>query len=233
MKNNALIVLEAPWDLREKDQNVVSVLPFFQGLEKLNGDFDLYHSQFYEAKSFEMALNQLTKLDYKRYYIYVACHGSGKRLKNVNLTTVLSLITSKAKQKNIVGVVIGACLVGRNIADFKAYTESSSIVWKFGYKCAVNWLDGTLLDLKVFDSLLKSGKNDFKDANKIIKRFKEAISLYDANQSIGTDVTKTDENGDEYALDMAIKNSLTLVIQPNGQGHKAKDYSSELFDIDD
>lgn len=46
MKKNALIILEAPWDLRENDQNVVSVLPFFQGLERLNGNFDLYHSQF-------------------------------------------------------------------------------------------------------------------------------------------------------------------------------------------
>ncbi|MCF4010556.1 hypothetical protein [Rheinheimera sp. UJ63] len=233
MKKNALIILEAPWDLRKNDQNVVSVLPFFQGLERLNGNFDLYHSQFYETNSFEMALDQLTKLDYKRYYIYIASHGYGNRLQNIKLETVLGKINNKAQHKNIVGVVIGACLVGRNTSYFGAYTESSNIVWKFGYKCAVNWLDGTLLDLKIFDSLLNSKNNDFLEANKLIRRFRGAVSLYDPTESIGTDISKIDENGKEHEPDMAIKDSLTLVIQPKGQGHKAKDYSSELFDIDD
>lgn len=179
-----------------------------------------------------MALDQLTKLDYDRYYIYIASHGHGKRLQSIKLNHILSKINDKAQQKNIVGVVIGACLVGRNTTHFETHTVASSIVWKFGYKCAVNWLDGTLLDLKVFDSLLNAKKNDFSEASKIIRRFREAISLYDPNQSIGTDVTKIDDAGKEYEPDMAIQDSLTLVIQPKGQGHKAKDYSSVLFDID-
>lgn len=179
-----------------------------------------------------MALDQLTKLDYDRYYIYIASHGHGKRLQSIKLNHILSKINDKAQQKNIVGVVIGACLVGRNTTHFETHTVASSIVWKFGYKCAVNWLDGTLLDLKVFDSLLNAKKNDFSEASKIIRRFREAISLYDPNQSIGTDVTKIDDAGKEYEPDMAIHDSLTLVIQPKGQGHKAKDYSSDLFDID-
>ena len=54
-KRNALVVLERPWNIHSKDQNTASVLPFFQGLQKLRNNFDLYHTNFYEAKSFELA----------------------------------------------------------------------------------------------------------------------------------------------------------------------------------
>ena len=221
MKKSALIILEQPWGLDKKDQNVVSVLPYFQGLERLAGNFDLYHSNFYEAKSFAMALDELTQLDYKQYYLYIACHGAGARLGRMNLSSMLDKINNKAQQRNIVGVILGACLVGNKTSHFEYFTQASSIVWKIGYKCAVNWLDGTLLDLQFFNQLMGVDKRVLANKDTLLERIKQVACIYSPTAVIGKDVNKQP---------MTIADSLTLVMQPKGQGNKAKDYSSQLFD---
>ncbi|MCL1140874.1 hypothetical protein [Shewanella pneumatophori] len=228
MKNkNALIILERPWNLfrRESsvaiDQNVVSVLPYFQGLERTNGNFDLYHTNFYEAKSFDLALDELTQLNYANYYVYIACHGSGLRLGGMNLTTLLGKVSAKAKERNIVGVLLGSCLVGKNTSHLEVYTESSSIVWQLGYKCSVDWLEGTLLDLKFFNNLMVLNEEELADNDSILDEMKSALSTYNPMASIGVD-----KNGSS----MLISESLTAIIQPKGKGQRAKDYSHLLFE---
>jgi hypothetical protein len=220
LKKSALIILERPWGYEDRDQNVVSVLPYFQGLEKLDGEFDLYHSNFYEATSFRMALDELTKLDYEQYFVYIACHGSGLRLGKMNLTTVLGEINEKANTRNIKGVILGACLVGNNAAHMEVYTESSSINWKIGYRCSVDWLDGTLLDLKFFYHLMALSEEQLFQKKEILDAIKSALKIYNPASSIGED-QKSDV--------MLLSDSLTVVIQAKGQGNRAKDYSEPLF----
>ncbi|MDT3272601.1 hypothetical protein Q4Q54_03765 [Shewanella sp. SP2S2-4] len=223
MKNKtALIVLERPWGTNTSDNNRASVLPFFHGLQQLNGDFDVFHAQFYERKSFEMALNDMMELKYSQFYIYIACHGSGKRLEGLNLSTAMFAIHEKAQTNNIVGVVIGACEIGKNVSHLQAYSEGSSIVWQFGYKCSVNWLDGTLLDVKIFDELLRLKPKAFNESENIVQAFAEVLEDFKPEASIGYD-----RNGNP----MPLKDSLTLVVQSKGQGKQAKDHSSELFNI--
>jgi len=228
MKNkNALIILERPWNLLRRgsaveiDQNVVSVLPYFQGLERTNGNFDLYHTNFYEAKSFELAFDELTQLNYENYYVYIACHGDGLRLGGMNLTTVLNKINSKAQEQNIVGVLLGSCLVGKNTTHLEVYTESSSIVWKIGYKCSVDWLEGTLVDLKLFNNLMTLSEEELADKDAILNEMQLALNVYNPMASIGCD---------KNSSSMAISDSLTAIIQPKGKGQRAKDYSHLLFE---
>lgn len=221
MNSNALIILERPWGYDDEDQNVVSVLPYFQGLDRLDDSFDLYHTNFYEAKSFKMALDELTKMDYDNYYVYIACHGSGLRMGKMNLTTVLGEINTKAQERNITGVILGSCLVGNNTAHLEVYTESSSINWKIGYKCSVDWLEGTLLDLKLFYHLIGLSDVCLSDKEVILGKVKDALNTYDSSAAIGEDKNE---------IPMALEDSLTVVIQPKGQGHKAKDYSHLLFE---
>lgn len=228
MKNkNALIILERPWRLARRgseveiDQNTVSVLPYFQGLERTNGNFDLYHTNFYEAKSFDLALDELTQLNYENYYVYIACHGEGLRLGGMNLTTVLNKISIKAQERNIVGVLLGSCLVGNNTEHMEVYTESSSIVWKIGYKCSVDWLEGTLVDLKLFNNLMSLAEDELSDKEAILGEMKSALEVYNPLASIGSD-----KNFDP----MDISESITAIIQPKGRGQRAKDYSNLLFE---
>lgn len=222
MKNDiALIILERPWGHHISPNNRASVLPFFQGLQQLRGDFDLYHSQFYNKASFELALAEMLEAEYEEYYVYIACHGKGRKLENMHLTSALSAINQQAKVRNIVGVVTGACLVGENITHFEVFSESSSIVWQFGYKCSVNWLDGTLIDLKVFDTLMGLTEPHLYDRGEVVALFQHALSDFRPDTYVGSSKNKKP---------MPLRDSLTLIVQPKGQGHKAKDNSNELFD---
>ena len=225
MKNKtALIILERPWGSHISKNNRASVLPFFHGLQQINGNFDVYHSQFYEKKSFQLALDDMMELEYDQFYIYIACHGKGMRLEGLNLSTAMQTIHDKAQTNNIVGVLIGSCEIGKNVSHFEAYSEGSSIVWQFGYKCSVNWLDGTLLDVKIFDALLNLKPKSFNDRDTVVQAFNEALVEFRPDACIGSDAN------DEP---MSIADSLTLVVQAKGQGQRAKDCSSELFDIED
>jgi len=127
----------------------------------------------------------------------------------------------KAQKRNIVGVVIGACLVGNNTEDLELYTESSSIVWKIGYKCSVGWLDGTLLDIKLFNELMPIKSNLLFDKKHVINAMKRALRVYKPDEHIGWN---------KYDEEMALSDSLAAIIQPKGQGKKAMDYSHLLFD---
>ncbi|MCA1773838.1 MAG: hypothetical protein LC677_15020, partial [Halomonas sp.] len=61
--SRAILVLESPWELDSQDANRSSVIPFVQGVAKLTGDTDVHHANFYDKKSFEMALECLCKGD--------------------------------------------------------------------------------------------------------------------------------------------------------------------------
>ena len=139
----------------------------------------------------------------------------------MNLTTVLAKINNKAQKRNIIGVILGSCLIGNNTGHLEAYTESSSIVWKIGYKCSVDWLEGTFLDLKFFNNLMKLDEDEYADKDVVLAEMQDVLNVYNPMASIGWD--KNEE-------DMAISDSLTAIIQPKGQGHKAKDYSHLLFE---
>ncbi|MEH6595711.1 MAG: hypothetical protein V7736_09220 [Colwellia polaris] len=221
MKKSALIILEKPWGAHISKNNQASVLPFFKGLESIDGSFDTYYSNFYETKSFEQALDALTESNYKQYYIYVACHGEGLRLDGLNLETVMRLIDQKAQEKNIVGVLYGSCLVGNNIGHFEAYTQASSICWKIGYKCSVNWLDGTLLDVNLLSNLIGLTDKRLHQEDYILNSIKSALSTYKSDCSIGSN---------EQEEEMLLSDSLATIIQPKGQGKKPKDVSDLLFE---
>lgn len=228
-QKNAILILEAPWELTKNDQNTVSVLPFFEGLERLCGNFDLYHSHFYESTSFEMALENLTKVKYENTYVYIACHGRGKRLHKMNLRNALNKINQKAQSHNIVGVVLGACLVGNNTDIFSEFMKGSSITWKFGYKCVVNWFHGTMMDLAVFKELLTLSDDDLSSNDDILNQFRNVTYNYDPRGSIGCEI-KYDEKGNEILTPIATSVSLSLVIQSKGKGKLPQDCSNLLFD---
>ena len=45
--NKAILILESPWELDDGDANRSSVLPFIEGVAKINGDIEVYHANFY------------------------------------------------------------------------------------------------------------------------------------------------------------------------------------------
>jgi len=71
----AIIVLEAPWELDDKDANRSSVLTFIEGVAKFAGDMEVLHANFYDKSSFKYALKCLCKTRYQNAIVYIAAHG--------------------------------------------------------------------------------------------------------------------------------------------------------------
>ncbi|MFA6225386.1 MAG: hypothetical protein WC620_04175 [Methanoregula sp.] len=54
---------------------------FLEGLESIQGDFNIYYANFYEKVGFKRALeDDLTNTSEDRLFLYVAAHGTGKRI---------------------------------------------------------------------------------------------------------------------------------------------------------
>ena len=85
-------------------------------------------------------------------------------------------VRTAANYSNIEGVVIGSCSIGNNINDFLSTTKNSRIAWIFGYTCEIGWMASTLVDLSLFEHLMKLKKSDLADREKVSNTFVRALS---------------------------------------------------------
>lgn len=92
MIRKALMILENPWWNIELNPNRASVYPFFNGLEKLSDFIRVYHATFYEANSFKVALDDLSSGIFERLYLYIAAHGSKRKVACIHLDNLLRAI---------------------------------------------------------------------------------------------------------------------------------------------
>ncbi len=217
--NRAILVLESPWELDDGDANRTSILPFIEGVAKLAGDTEVFHANFYDKSSFKKALDCLCKTKFQNTIVYVAAHGYKKKIGNVKISDVLWLIGDKSKSYNITGVMLGACFVGENTATMEAYIEETNLKWCVGYSSLTYWLPATLIDCSLLSSM--SQVDDFSKTN-IIKSFADAISLFSNGFEIGLDYND---------VKVCLKDSMQFVVQPSGQGNRAKNVSEDVFKI--
>jgi hypothetical protein len=151
----------------------------------------------------------------------VAAHGTGKRIGGLKAKTGMKIpamfkaVRNAANYSNIEGVVIGSCSVGNNIDDFLSTTKNSRIAWIFGYTCEIGWMASTLIDLSLFEHLMKLKKSDLADREKIVNAFVKALGRFNG------DFVLCKGKGERSGI--ALKNALTIVIQPRRPGGKAQD----------
>jgi len=226
MSSTALLVIEGLWWTPEQKPKRPSVLSFLEGLESVRGDFNIYYANFYEKVGFRRALeDDLTNTREDRLFLYVAAHGTGRRIGGLKARTGMKLpamfkaVKDAGNYSNIEGVLIGSCSVGNNIDDFISTTKNSSIAWIFGYTCEIGWMASTLIDVSIFEHLMKLKKSDLKDRKKIINAFAKALRRF---------------NGD-YPLckgkgnNVLLKDAVTLVVQPRSPKEKAQDETAALL----
>jgi hypothetical protein len=226
MTGTALLVIEGLWWTPEQKPKRPSVLSFLEGLESYSGDFNIYYANFYEKVGFRRALeDDLTNTLENRLFLYVAAHGTGKRIGGLKARTGMKLpamfkaVKDAGNYSNIEGVLIGSCSVGNNIDDFISTTKNSSIAWIFGYTCEIGWMASTLIDLSIFNHLMQLRKSDLKDRKKIVNAFVKALRPF---------------NGD-YLLcrgkgnNVPLKNAITLVVQSRSPKEKAQDETAALL----
>lgn len=219
--SKAVLVLECPWGLDDGDTNRSSVLPFIDGIAKLAGDTEVFHANFYDKSSFTKALDYLCKIKFQSTVVYIAAHGYKKRIVDVDIIHILSVIGSLSRKCNITGVMLGSCYVGKNTIEMAVCTEDTNIKWCAGYSSTCDWLVGTMIDSSIISSMLKLDTEDFKDRDLIINGFSDAIAPFSQFYSIGEDYEEKK---------IKIRDSLQFICQPLGQGNRAKNYTDEVFE---
>jgi hypothetical protein len=226
MSGNALLVIEGlAWTPEQKPKRP-SVLSFLEGLESFRGDFNIYYANFYEKEGFRRALEEdLTNTREDRLFLYVAAHGTGKRIGGLKAKTGMKLpvmfkaVKDAANYSNIEGVLIGSCSVGNNIDDFISTTKNSHIAWIFGYTCEIGWMASTLIDISIFEHLMKLKKSDLKSRTKILNAFEKALRRFNGDYIL----CKGKSQG------ITLKDAITLVVQPRIPKEKAHDETAALL----
>jgi hypothetical protein len=220
----ALMILENPWWDIEYNPGRASVYPFFNGLEKFSDSIRVYHATFYEAHSFKAALDDLSSSIFERLYLYIAAHGSKKKVACIHLDNLLNIIQQKASEAKIEGVILGSCNVGMQVGRMQETVKSSNIVWMMGYRGVVDWMESTFIDLAVFQKMMSLRENKLTDRNKIFKTFSMALKKFNGHYKIASDRPDLKNN-------IPVRKSVSLIIQPRGQGHQPLDMSKNIEDI--
>lgn len=226
MSGTALLVIEGLWWTPEQKPKRPSVLPFLEGLESYRGDFNIYYANFYEKTGFRRALeDDLTNTREDRLYLYIAAHGTGRRIGGLKERTGMKLpamfraVRDAGNYSNIEGVLIGSCSVGNNIGDFISTTKESSLSWIFGYTCEIGWMASTLIDVSIFEHLMKLSRSDLKEKKKIVGAFAKALRRFSGRYPLCRG------KGERVPLQDAI----TLVVQPRGPDREARDETRSLL----
>lgn len=218
--NRAILVLEAPWELDDSDSNRSSVMPFVEGIAKYAGDTEVYHANFYDKSSFGKALDCLCKAKFRNTIVYLAAHGYKKEVGNIKVLEALSLIGDKSRECNITGVMLGSCFVGGNNATMEVCLEGTNMRWCAGYSSSSYWLKGTMIDCSILAHMSQLDAEDFSSRDLIVQTFAEAISHFSSSCPIGEDYRQTS---------VSLEDSLQFVVQPAGQGQRARTVSAEVF----
>ena len=118
---------------RSRNPNVRPFSHFLKVLRVSAGTSISIIANFYEKEGFRRALeDDLTNTREDRLFLYVAAHGTGKRIGGLKARTGMKLpamfkaVKDAANYSNIEGVLIGSCSVGNNIDDFISTTKNSS-----------------------------------------------------------------------------------------------------------
>ncbi|SDY56766.1 hypothetical protein [Hymenobacter psychrophilus] len=172
----ALLVLENPWDTPQRGTRRLSVLPFFEGLERIHGNMAVYHSTFHSLDGLREALDYDLRLTREpRQVLYVGSHGQGRMLKNIRFADLRKTVRERADR--LEGVIISSCEICRNCEDLMDLVRGTGIRWAVGYKCPVSWFDSMLIELALLNALAEAPVSYKGNLDSLEVFFQEALQI--------------------------------------------------------
>ncbi|MCX7108807.1 MAG: hypothetical protein NTX45_01515 [Proteobacteria bacterium] len=232
MTDTAILILENIWFDLDQKSNQVTVRPFFDGLSRINNDLQIYYMTFTDASSFEKSLDHLLTAPQERLFIYVASHGNGARLGNINfsnISIILSASIGEEKNKRVDGVIFGACEIGgpKNILSLEMLQEETGIPWILAYKKIMDWMPSTLIDLNILYWMLDLTGEDLRKRQQIIDYAASGLSLFNPDEMIGWS-RHAYQNDDEP--DISVKDAILFLVKPRGPGNIFRDDTQLLIE---
>ncbi|PWV78258.1 hypothetical protein [Halomonas sp. A11-A] len=219
--SRAILVLESPWELDDKDANRSSVIPFIEGVAKLTGDTEVHYANFYDERSFQIALDCLCKGELESRIVYIAAHGHQKRVAGVDILKLLSRVADKSRRYHIDGVLLGSCFVGEHTTTMEVCLEESRLRWCIGYSAATYWLDASLIDCAILAAMSRLEHDDFLERDVPIETLAEALQLFDPQALIGEDYG---------GAAVALKDAMSFVLQLRGRGQRARNVTGQVWE---
>ena len=226
MPGKAVLVIESPWWTPDEKRKRPSVLPMLQGMGNLTDQISIYHSYFYEKHGFRAALkDDLSHTRENRLFLYLAAHGKQRTVGGAGETPgfLLSTLINELKRnnpqyRNIEGVLLGSCEIGRNTAELMHGLTGTKITWLFGYTCEIDWLTTTMIDVAILERMTRMSNQELGDRQKIVRAFTAALKRFNGRFLIGEE--------DHHKVSLA--DSITLITKPRGQGNAPADSTAEL-----
>lgn len=219
--NRAILILECPWSLDATDSNRTSVLPFVEGVAKLAGDVEVYHANFYDKSSLKKALEFLCTTRYENTVVYIAAHGDNRKVGGVDVGELLFAVGEHSKSCNITGAMLGACFVGKNTHVLETFLQDTSLKWCAGYSSECSWLVGTMIDCSIISRMIDLDNDDWADKDFMIEQLAEALEPFSRDFIIGNDSRERP---------VPLKDSMQFVLQPTGQGQRARTVTADVLD---
>lgn len=225
MQNKALLIIERPWFNLTENPLQCSVLPFFQSIERLDGNISVYHASFFERQGFRAALNHLMSHNHDRSILYIASHGDGNHLSGndgaprVRLETALiEVFVRAAVSRRIEGLVLGSCFLGNRESSISALFEGSGLRWAVAYTAAIQWLPSSLIDMQIVSCMASAEPEDFTSIDRMVSLFAEALSLFNPLSEMAED---------RHGSPVYLIKSIRIWVRRAGQGNHG------VYDITD
>ncbi|BAP41550.1 hypothetical protein NJC40_10735 [Pseudomonas sp. 21LCFQ02] len=216
----AILVLESPWQLDERDANRSSVVPFVEGIAKYAGDTEVYHANFYNKRTFEQAFDVLRRCGADNALVYIAAHGAKGKIAGSKIEDLIFTIGAHAQESNITGIMIGSCYVGEDTTMMEVFMEGTGLRWCAGYGSSCEWLTGTMIDCAIMAQMLELDEDDLSDRDLMVENLGAALSPFSRSFAIGADTANND---------VALEDSINFVVQPSGRGFRARDVKAEVL----
>ncbi len=226
----AVLILEGPWNLDSNDANRSSVLPFFEGMAKEFHDVEIFYSRYYDYNSFQLALTEITRPEFKSSIIYIAGHGDGKTVSGANIKKIFKDCSIKSRKINATGVVIGSCFSAGTAkspldGEIASMIHDSQLSWAAAYTCASNWFVSTMIDCALIRQMIRATARKLSCKESIAAELAAAISPFSPTHELGGDSVESDSDENPVQL----RDGLVFFAQSDGQGYKAQEITDEVW----
>lgn len=182
----ALVILEDTWYAYDDNPGQASNAPFLEGLCRFVDTARCYRLNFYDANSFELALQKAVSVSELRIVLYIGAHGTKGKIGNANAASLMKKLADFSKNKRkIEGVILSACSAGGHDPSVIA-ALNGSINWIFGYNSNVDFIGSIQVETSILGAILTAPLEYTDTDEKIITEFSNALSCFNPYWKIGS-----------------------------------------------
>lgn len=182
----ALVILEGHWFSLKENAGQASNAPFLEGVCRLVDNLKSYRLNFYDAGSFQHALDAVADIREKRIILYIGAHGSKCMIADANAKNLMKKVANFSSKRKIEGVLLSSCLAaGHDDSMFEAFKGKTN--WLFGYQSSVDFLGSVQVEAALLEQASEMSADDVEDVDKVVAKFSKALNCFNPKWKIGSE----------------------------------------------